>query len=508
MYIFAHQNKLTDMNTKRLFLFILLAAPVAAFAQQAGEQKKLTYRTEIFASAASGDYTPFWLVSNRNGMVPLEAGNAYLSAGAFYSQQFRNGIKWNAGADMAVVAPRYRNVMIRQLYAEVAYRPFLLTVGSKEQYRSLWDKELSSGDMVSSANARPIPEIRISIPGFTPVPLTGGRLHIKGDFSAGRFFDTGYLNRFTENSRSVYVKDVLWHYKSLYFRIAPNEYEYFPFSLDIGLQHGAQWGGESTNPRIGVQPHSLSDFVRVVMGREGGKGSTVSDSINVLGNHFGSYDFKLAYKGEKWSLAAYHQRYFDDKSGTIFGNGWDGLWGVQLDMPEVAWLQKILVECLDTRNQTGPFHFIDFDHEKHPGKGGGGDNYYNNGEYTTGLSYFNRGIGSPLLPSPEYNTDGAVGFKHTRIYAWHLGLSGKLSPLVDYRILITQMESWGQHYRPLLNTVDGTAGLLEITYRHPRMPGWLFTGSFAANRGTLVDKGAGFGLSVSKSGIIPIKPKQ
>jgi hypothetical protein len=506
MYIFAHQNKLMNINMKRLFLFILLTTTVTSHAQQADEQKNLTYRTEMFASTSSGDNTPFWLVNNRYGIVPLEAENAYLSAGVFYAQHFRNGIKWNAGGDIAVVAPRYRNVMIRQLYTEVAYRPFLLTIGSKEQYHSLWDKELSSGDMVSSANARPIPEVRISIPDFTLVSHTKGRLYIKGDFSVGRSFDTDYLNQFTKNSQSTYVKDVLWHYKSLFFRIVPNEN--FPFSLDIGLQHGAQWGGVSTNPRVGDQPHKLSDLARVVLGMEGGKGSTPSDSINVLGNHFGSYDFKLTYKKDNWSVEAYHQRYFEDKSGTIFGNGWDGLWGVRLDIPEVTWLQKILVEHLDTRNQTGPFHFINFDHQKHPGVGGGGDNYYNNGEYTTGLSYFNRSIGSPLLPSPEYNTDGTVGFKNTRVYAWHMGMSGKLSSRLDYRILFTLMDSWGQPYRPFRNNKTGMAGLLEVAYRHPRMPGWSFTGSFGANRGTIVDKGMGFGLCISKRGIIPIKPKQ
>ena len=54
----------------------------------------------------------------------------------------------------------------------------------------------------------------------------------------------------------------------------------------------------------------------------------------------------------------------------IFGNGTDGLWGVQLDLPCFPWLRKVVTEYLITRNQSGPFHFIIFDHDKYQGPGG------------------------------------------------------------------------------------------------------------------------------------------
>jgi hypothetical protein len=521
------------MNTKQLFLLVSAFSIASESVAQTGEEEQnaLAYRIEESASLSAGDYTPFWLVSNRHGMAPLEAGNSYLSAGMFYNQNFGQGFRWNVGADLAAVFPRYRkefapqvseagtgyiaaanpsykrNALIRQLYAELSYRSLRLTVGSKEEYRSLWDGDLSSGDLVSSVNARPIPEARISMPAFSPVPYTKGRLYIKGDFSIGRSLDNDYLSYFTSESGAFYVKDVLWHTKSLFFRVA-GPGKGFPLSLEFGLRHGAQWSGVSTNPRIAEQPGRLSDFVRILLGREGGEGATASDSINVLGNHFGSYDFKLAYEAENWTVKAYHQRYFEDKSGTIFGNGWDGLWGLQLDLQQTPWLQKIVVEILETRNQTGPFHFIHFDHEKHPGVGGGADNYYNNGEYTTGLSYFNRGMGSPLLPSPEYNADGSLGFKNTRVHDWHFGLMGDLSSQARYRLLLTFMNTWGTHYQPFLEKKTGTSALLEIVYRHPRLRGWLFTGSLALDTGTIFGKNAGIGISVAKRGILPIKQKR
>ena len=50
-----------------------------------------TYRVEAFGSAATGKYTPFWMVSNQYGVVPLEAGNGYMRAGAFHHQSFGKG---------------------------------------------------------------------------------------------------------------------------------------------------------------------------------------------------------------------------------------------------------------------------------------------------------------------------------------------------------------------------------------------------------------------------------
>ena len=464
------------------------------------EQEATSYRAELFGSAASGDNTPFWMVSNRRGIVPLDANNGYLRAGAFHEQSFGRDFRWSAGLDIVATAPRYHNVFIQQAYAEIGYRCLLLSVGSKERYTSLWDRQLSSGDLVYSTNARPIPEVNLSIPEFTPVPGTRGWMQVKGDFAVGRSFDKGYLEHAT-NERQTYVDNVLWHHKSLYVKIQDTKGG-FPLSGVIGVQHWAQWGGTSSNPRIGKQPQSIKDLLRVICGSEGGGDATSSDQINVLGNHYGSYDFKLTYSRPEWQLSAYYQHFFDDKSGMIFVNGTDGLWGAQLDLPRSRWLSKVVVEYLVTRDQSGPFHFIDFDHEAHPGVGGGNDDYYNNSEYTTGASYFNRSIGSPLITSPEYNGDGSVGFKNTRVRDWHLAAEGELSPRVSYRLLVSGMNNWGRHMMPFLKRKRSASGLVDITYRHPRLQGWTFTGSLAADTGSMYGDNIGFSLKVAKRGVL------
>ena len=115
-------------------------------------------------------------------------------------------------------------------------------------------------------------------------------------------------------------------------------------------------------------------------------------------------------------------------------------------------------------------HFITFDRDKWKGgRGGGNDDYYNNGEYRTGFSYFNRGVGSPLIPAPEYNTDGTLGFENNRVKSWHFGAEGNINALLSYRVLFTAMNGWGTSYIPYLNKKYGTSSLVDINYTHPRL---------------------------------------
>ena len=488
-------------STRSFWIGISLLGIVSGgLAQERPATDASSYRAELSGSAGGGEHTPFWMASNRYGLVPTDANNGYLRAGVFHEQGFGKGFLWGAGLDAAAVAPRERTVYLQQIYAEVGYKCLLLRIGSKERWNSLWDNRLSSGDLVESANARPIPEINLSLPEFTVVPRTKGWMQVKGDFAVGRSFDKEYLAAFA-NERETYVYNALWHHKSLFIQIRDTRGD-SPLSGVIGVQHWAQWGGTSTNPEIGKQPHSIKDFLRIVCGSEGGEEATQSDQINVLGNHFGSYDFRLSYTRPDWNISAYHQHYFEDKSGMIFGNGTDGLWGAEIGLPGIPWLSKVVVEYLVTRDQSGSFHFIDFDHRKHPGTGGGNDNYYNNGEYRTGSSYFNRALGSPLIVSPEYNEDGRLGFANNRVRDWHIGIAGDLSPQVSYRLLLTVMNGWGTNDRPFLEKRDGFSGLLDIRYHHPRLKGWEFTGSIGGDTGSLLGDNLGFSLRIVKRGIL------
>ena len=478
-------------------LFIISIYPCMAQNTSVGTT---VFQIEMSGSAATGKYTPFWIVSNKYGTIPLDAGNACLRTQVTHLQSLGKEFHWSVGIDVIAATPRYRNIYVQQLFASIHYKNLNLTIGSKENYSSLWDKELSSGDMVHSSNARPIPEINLSVPKFTALPFTKRRLQYKGEFAFGQSFDTQYLQSYL-NDNTNFVKNIRWHHKSLHLRLLdPNNQ--FPLTAVIGMRHHAQWGGTSTNSALGKQPQSFKDLIRILLGKSGDESASLSDQINVLGNHYGSYDFKIGYLSPAFDVHIYMQHFFEDVSGMELYNFPDGLWGLQVDMPNISWINKIVIEYLDTRNQSGPVHYLWLDHDLYPGHGRGSDNYYNNGEYTTGVSYFNRGIGSPLLTSPEYNENKVLGFKDNRVRAFHVGLQGYLSKQLLYNILATSSESWGTMHKPYLKKKSNIACIAKISYCHPRLEDWLFTGEIATDYGTNYGNNAGICLSIKKTGFI------
>jgi len=492
------------MKPIRLIFFsiILGCCFLPGKSQNIHEPDKTTFQLSALGSAATGTNTPFWVVSNRYGTVPMDAGNGYFRSSVLHNQSLgQKGFYWSAGFDALVSAPRDKNVYVHQLFGEIGYKFISLSVGSKELYMSMWDKQLSSGDMIQSMNARPIPEVQISIPHFVTIPFTKGWFHMKGHIAIGRSFDKKYLDK-NIDQQFLYTKEVLWHHKSAFARLKDSRGD-FPFYLSFGVRHIAQWGGTSTDPKLGKQPQSLKDLIRIFFMKSGGENASHSAQANALGAHHVSYDFQIGFDKRDWAVQAYYQHICGDRSGVLFYNETDGLWGGRLDLRRFRWLNKFVFEYITTKNQSGPFHFIDFDHEKHPGRGGGADNYYNNGEYTTGLSYFNRGIGSPLLPSPEYNNDGSPGFHATRIQDFHFAIEGFFSEQLSYRALLTVMNGWGTPMRPFLKKKTGTSFLIEMNYTNPQLAGWSFGGALAGDTGDMVgDKSFGFSLCIRKQGII------
>ena len=479
-----------------------------------------------FSSAASDGGTPFWITSHTHGRMPtdIDGAGGYVQAGIRHVGRLAERWRWEAGLKLVAATPRLgSHIFVQEAYAELTYRDRLaLSIGSREwEDESLGgdggvrcdrptspDAALSSGDLLLSPNARPIPEIALYTPRFTVVPLTGGWLLAGGDFAVGRSFDTDYLRAAVAPERH-YVRDVLWHRKALYLQLKDPRQACLPLTFTLGIRHMAQWGGTSTQPKMGRQPMSVKDFLRIVLGQSGGSDATVSDQINVLGNHYGTFDFRLDYTGERFGVAAYYQHFWEDRSGIEWYNGMDGLMGVCVDLKTFPQVRRVVVERLGTMDQSGPFHFIQYDHKKYPGYGGGADNYYNNGEYTTGASYFGRAIGSPLLRSPAYNADGAPGFLHNRIRAWHVGAEGDVVGPWAWRARLTALRSFGTPYAPTLRPADDVSVCVDVRYRLEGRSarrdvkpssGWVFTVSLAADRGDLMGRRTGVGLTVSRWG--------
>jgi len=458
-------------------------------------QNKIDYKAELFTVLGQGDYTPFWITSNTFGVVPLKSNNAYLRTALSWDQILSEDWKLEAGADLITATNHTSNVWMQQLYADISFRQVKLSIGSKERYNSMLDRKLSVGDFDYSGNARPIPEINFSLSELTIVPLTKKTLRFKADFAFGKSFENKYI-RETRPEGADYTLDVLWHHKSLFLKLEDPQGQ-FPLSVLLGLEHAVQWGGWTSHKNFGKLPGSIKDCLRVILGKQGGDNALEGDQVNVLGNHQGTYNIKLSYKHTSFEAALYKQHYYDDNSGMEYANWQDGIWGVELQLNNQSYLKKVVLEYFQSTNQSGSMHFLEYNSSRDI-RGGGDDDYYNHDFYFSGWSYFGRGIGNPLITSPTYNEDNALCFKNNRLKALHLGVSGDITPSVDYRFLLTDMQSWGRMREPFLERKDNFSLLLECNYKIPQ---WEFGLQVAMDKGEVYGDNWGISLKAVRKGI-------
>ena len=141
-------------------LSLLLALPIHA---QTSEWNKIHYDIQTSAIASAGKHAPFWLTSNRHGLSSLESNNANLSAGLFRAFDKKRGFTWAYGAEVAGAWNYTSPFYIQQLYADVKYGCWELSVGSKERWSEGKHRTLSGGGLTFSPNARPIPQVRCDV---------------------------------------------------------------------------------------------------------------------------------------------------------------------------------------------------------------------------------------------------------------------------------------------------------------------------------------------------------
>jgi len=498
------------MKRYALLLFLFLTTLQTVFSQQ----KEVSYKAETFGSFSNGENTPFWMLHHNWGMVPLDANNFYLRGAVFYNQQINEDWSYRAGFDLAGSSPHsYGTMWVQQAYGELNWKMFRLRIGSKEDYSSLLDERLSSGDFNQSNHARPIPEIKLSSD-YLLVPHTKGNMYIRGDFALGKYLDGRWQEDIASPHNQQYTKDVLSHHKSIYFRFGDIEKKN-KRQFTLGFNHFAQWGGllykyhlvnGTYQYVVDDQPQGISDLFRVMIAKEGNDASA-ADNAYVSGSQTGSYLLKFDYRlKESETLHGYFQHFFDDGSGMNPASFRDMLLGVQYKSTEKQLLSNAVFEYIYTKEQTGPIHFnleMDDAHDNIRNKGIGNDNYYNNTDYVQGPSHYGRTMGTALFLSPEHNKDGRLNFKSSRIIAFHLGLEGHISPTLSYRFLATTGQTWGRYYVPFVSVRDGFASNLDLIYNCPKAKNLDIKLSVGFNKGSFFSEDAfGGGITITKRGLI------
>lgn len=469
-----------------LLAFLLLGGGNA----MAQKERKLDPFVEYGATVHTGDNTPLWQVSNLQGLASLD-NSTYIRGGVFYHDQWG---KWTVSGGLDLVAAAGFNSGIQQAYTDFRYKWLGIFAGSKEMTAPLINSRLSSGELTWSGNSKPIPQIMIGIPEYLYLLP---RLAIKGEISYGWFTDSNWMEAHTNLAAGGwYTKNIKYHHKEGFVRIGVPGGKW---QLDFGMTLDTQFGGQMvTASGVTDLGNSLKDYFRIFIPGSAGEDKPVNDALFYQGNFVGTEQIRGTYRGKEVAVSLYLDNYFEDFSAMGKQNGWDGLWGLELKFKRFRPINNIVLEYLQTTNQSGPLHGLHEPEEGPVHKTGGSDNYYNNGLYP-GWAHWGMANGNPLLRSPIYNENGTLSFKYNRVKAVHLGWSGEISDEWEYMAKLTMNRTWGTHGAPTLDILENFSAYAAFQYRPAKLKTWAFHASLGLDTGDIYGDNFGFQLKVRKT---------
>lgn len=507
------------------------AIPFSAGAQYAwqegAESEKLNlghdihYRVETQSSFSHGK-TPLWLNANRHGLSSLDRSNGYLRGSLIRPLRTDSARRWGVGygVDVAVPVHYTSKVVVQQAFVEGRWLHGVLTVGSKEYPMELKNQQLSSGSQALGINARPVPQARLALPEYWTLPIFGRWFHLKGHIAYGMMTDDNWQHDFTHR-QSKYADNMRYHSKAGYLKIGSEE-RFCPWSLELGLEMAAEFGGTSHNLVEGKMVTTKANGGLKGMWHAflpGGQDASDGQYGNIEGNQLGSWVARINYDTDSWALRLYADHFFEDHSALLhldydgYGSGEeynvkkdrrfylyklkDFMLGTELNIKYGRWLRNMVFEYIHTKFQSGPYNH---DHTKNiPDHVAGMDNYYNHANYP-GWQHWGQVMGNPLYRSPIYNTNEQIGVEDNRFMAFHLGFDGRPADRIAYRVLATYQEGWGTYAIPYTQKHHNVSFLLEAAYHFKH--NWNVKGAYAMDFGHILGSNAGFQLTVSKSGIL------
>lgn len=485
--------------------------------------KDIRYDVEMQGSFSKGK-TPLWLNANKYGLSSLDNTNGYVRAAIARPLQADSARRWAVGygADVAIPVNYTSNVVIQQAFVEARWLHGVLSVGAKEYHMELKNQRLSSGSQTLGVNARPVPQVRLALPEYWTLPFGRGWLHLKGHIAYGMMTDDGWQREFT-GRKSKWAERVLYHSKAGYVKIG-NEYSAFPLSVELGLEMAAEFGGKpyvvDSDGNVTLLPtdRGLKGFWNALV--PGGQDATDGMYANMEGNQLGSWVMRVNYDSELWRLSVYADHFFEDQSQMFlldyngYGSGeeWnvkkkrryfmyslkDIMLGGEFNLKYGTWLRDIVLEYIYTKYQSGPYN-----HDRTQNISdhlSGMDDYYNHNTYP-GWQHWGQVMGNPLFRSPIYNTDGIVDVRDNRFWALHLGIAGRPSERIGYRVLGTYQKGWGTYDKPFTKMHHNVSFLTEAScmFNH----GWKATLGYGMDFGSrqMLGHNAGAQITVSKSGV-------
>lgn len=494
---------------------IFLTAAISAHASSF----PVRYEASLTGTTSSGEFSPFYINSLRHGRITA-SHNALIEARAWrpmstdtrfsygFGIDFLTG--WSSANSYSVYRPAIGwdsrsttppRIWLQQLYGEVKFRGVFLTAGLREHTSALLNARLSSGDLVESGNARPIPEVRIGFVDFQDIPFTGGWVQIQGEIGYGRLTDGDWwLDRY--NYYSYHVNTGEWYnYKRCYFRTDPSR----RFSVTLGMQAAATFAGHCYQYLHGElireshTPVKLKSFWNALLPIQG-NGEDFYE-----GNHLGSWDLMARYSTTSGhTLKAYFQWPWEDGSGIGRRNGWDGLWGFEWQAPDPrGHITGAVVEYIDMTNQSGPQHYApgDFPGNTVISESTGADDYYNS-QYYNAYAHYGMSIGSPMPMAPLFNLDGYPAYVANRMRGFHAAAEGNIVPGLSWRLKGGYRVGYGNGRVILPHNIHSTSVAVDLRWQIPAIDGLAIGGTFALDCGTMPGNSVGGLVTLSYSGLL------
>ncbi len=408
---------------------------------------------EVTAAAhfSSGKQVPFWLMSNRQGKIYHQGNSGNLSLGLYAEPDTAARIAPEFGFEAYGRTGRSDDIWLHQAWAGVRLYDWVqVRAGLWEDVTGSRMPTLSSGSIIWSGNARPMPRVTIGTPGYVTLPFGRDMIELKGVVTHGWFLDDRFAS------------DVWLHHKNAFIRLGGD----LPVNIYWGLNHYAQWGGSSSLQEK-PYPNDLEAFLRVIFIRSASPsdpGSPGGWVENKIGNHLGSRNHGVDITTGWMQGGLYLQDVMEDGSGWRRQNFPDGLWGAWMRFTDDSRpVQAIVYEYLQTTDQSGPTH-----DDEHGNVVGGNDNYFNHGHYRSGWSYHGHTIGTPLITSPiltdtENGAPESRRFTNNRVRAHHLGVKGEITGNLAYRTFFTYSRNYGRHSVPFDERKDHFSWMLELS---------------------------------------------
>ncbi len=356
--------------------------------------------------------TPFWMQANRWGAPKGSRINLIFDYNfpKFKYLRFKGDIL-STGSNVQIIEGNF----------SLAVKNYQIRIGKIKYLHGIADHDLSSGSLIQSKNAEPIPKILLE--NSDPFIFNINKIKL--------FINFGLTHGLIE--KGVYLSQPQLHEKWVNLKIKKND-----LSLHFGLVHNAIFGGETHE--FGQLPGNLADFFRVFFVQNGDENAPINEKINALGNHLGIWDIGFSLNRKNYIFYAYHQHPFEDESGARWLlNLKDGLYGITIeDKLNRLFIDKINIEFIYTLNQSGSKEVSENTY--------GWDDYYNHYVYLSGWTNKGRSIGTPFVVLGSNDARKYIHIENNRIKVIHLGISGKVHSKISYKFLNSYSVNYGNYF--------------------------------------------------------------